>query len=207
MNTSFKSILSNIYVKNLLAAFAILCLLCFFTMKWIESYTRHGEYVEIPNVKGLTVEKAETVFANSNLTYQVIDSAFYKNLLPGGIIETIPSAGSKVKKGRTVFLRINSVDAQLTALPEVKDMSQRQAYAILRSLGFEKIETRFVPGQFRDLVTGLESRGQTVNPGEKVPLDIPLSLLVSSGSGEPDMTDIINDSTVNTEHGDGENWY
>jgi hypothetical protein len=205
-----KKILSNIYVKNLLAAVAILLLLFFIILKWLDAYTMHGESVEIPDVKGLTVEKAERVFAGMNLSCQVSDSAFYKEMPPGAIIETIPTVGSKVKKGRTVFLRINSVEIHLVPLPDVKDMSQRQALAVLRSFGFEKIKVRPVPGQFRDLVVGLENRGVEVKAGEKIPLDAPLELLVASGGGD-DIMDFINDTIANPvqseNDSDTENWY
>ncbi|MDR1561488.1 MAG: PASTA domain-containing protein [Dysgonamonadaceae bacterium] len=207
MKVTLKSIFFNIYAKNLIIAAVLFIILCFAALKWLDDYTQHGDSVEIPDVKGLTVELAEPVFAGRNLVYQVIDSAFHKNFPPGGIIETIPSAGAKVKKGRTIFLRINSKDAQLTSIPDVEGSSQRQALAILHSLGFEKITVGLVPGQFRDLVVGIEIDGRKIQSGEKAPLDIPITLLVSSGLGEPDIIGIINDTVVNTEHGEGENWY
>jgi len=206
MKFSFKTVFSNIYIKNLLAAIIIVIVLCFAVLKWLDSYTQHGESVEIPDVTKLTVEKAEPIFAAKNLLCQVIDSTFYDGWPSGAIIETVPAAGSKIKMGRTVFLRVNSLEIRLKSLPDVKDMSQRVARAKLRSLGFEKVGIRFVPG-FRDLAVGLESRGREMQAGEKVSLDTPLELLVGSGEGDFGLTEIINDTVVNTEHGEGENWY
>lgn len=207
MKITAKSVLSNICVKNILLAVILLLTVCLATLKWLENYTQHGDSVEIPDVKGLTVENAMPVLAGRNITHQIIDSAFYKNLPPGGIIETIPSAGSKVKKGRTIFLRINSKNAQLTPLPDVEGSSQRQAAAILRSNGIENITVRMIPGQFRDLVVGLETDGRTIQAGEKISPDIPVTILVSSGLDEPNISEIINDTTVSTGYDESENWY
>jgi beta-lactam-binding protein with PASTA domain len=202
-----KSFISNIYVKTLLIAAAVLIITCAATLKWLETYTRHGSSIEIPDISGLTVDSAAQRLAVHNITYQITDSAFQKDLPIGVIIETIPAAGSKVKEGCTIFLRINSDKVRLTSLPDVENSSQRQAETILRSNGIKNITVRIVPGQHRDLVTGLEIRGQAVQAGEKVPPDVQLTILVSSGLGEPDIDDIINDTIVNIEHDDGENWY
>jgi beta-lactam-binding protein with PASTA domain len=181
---SIGKILNNIYVKNLFAIVLILIVLVMVVLTWLSVYTKHGEAVEIPDVKGLQIEKAESFFTAKNLYFQVVDSIFSKNATPGSIIETVPPVGSMVKKGRTIYLKINSFSAQLISVPETKDLSQRQALAMLQSMGFEKIEVKFVPGAYLGLALGLESRGVQINPGTKIPTNTPLSLLVSSGTEE-----------------------
>lgn len=197
----------SITVKNLIAALAVIGIVCFVALRWLDFYTQHGESVEIPDVRGITISEAEPLFARMSLSCQVIDSTFNSSLPAGSIIETIPSAGSKVKKGRRVFFRVNSIEAQLTPLPNVNDISQREARAMLRSMGFENLSVRLVPGQFRDLAIGLEINGREMKAGEKVPLNTPIVLLVSSGNGEADIEAVLNDTLVNPEYNEGENWY
>jgi beta-lactam-binding protein with PASTA domain len=194
----------NIYVKNLLAAVLVLVVLLIAVLAWLGIYTQHGEAVEVPDVKGLQVEKAEPFFASKELQYQIIDSVFSKGAIPGSIVETIPSVGSKVKKGRTIYLKINSFTAQLLTVPDVKDLSLRHALAMLKSIGFERVETKSVQGIYRDLVIGLESKGVPVAPGEKIPVSTPLSLLVSSGTGEMIFTE---DTSVILEGTPDESWF
>jgi hypothetical protein len=55
---------------------------------------------------------------------------------------------------------------------------------MLRSLGFENVGIKTVPGVYKDLVMGLESKGTSVEPGQRVPANTPLSVLVSSGSDD-----------------------
>jgi len=197
-----RTLLKNIYIRNLLGLILVFLVLIIVILMGLNRYTRHGKAVEVPDVKGLSVEKAAPFFTSKNLTYAVVDSVFVKGAIPGSIAETTPSIGSKVKEGRTIYLKVNAFQPQLITIPDVKDSSQRQSEAILRSLGFENVVIKIVPGAYRDLVMGIESRGVAMEAGQRVPADTPLSLLVSSGSDtivpletSADSTDVNADET------------
>ena len=179
-----RSLLKNIYIRNLLGLILVSGLLVFAVLLGLNRYTQHGKAVEVPDVKGLSIEKAKTFFAQKKLDFAVVDSVFIKSAVPGSILETIPPVNSMVKEGRTIYLKIAAFLPQLITIPDVKDSSQRQSMAMLRSLGFENVEIKFVPGAYRDLVVGIESRGVPMATGQRVPANTPLSLLVSSGSDE-----------------------
>ncbi|MCC8147178.1 MAG: PASTA domain-containing protein [Bacteroidales bacterium] len=175
---------SNIFIKNILLSIAVFLIIVFVVLGWLNRYTNHGQQVEVPDVRGMQVADAAPFFQQRTLRYEVIDSTFVKNKAPGSILETIPPVKTNVKAGRTIYITINAYTAQLLAIPSVKDMSQRQALAILRSLGFESIDTKIVPGAYKDLVLGLEGGGRTLEPGERIPADTPVYILVSSGEVE-----------------------
>jgi beta-lactam-binding protein with PASTA domain len=199
-----QSLLKNIYIKNLLGLIFVTILLVVAVLIWLNFYTQHGQVVEVPNVKGLSVEKAKSFFIEKNLSYAIVDSVYVKNAVPGSITETTPPVGSMVKKGRTIYLKINAYLPQLVTIPDVKDSSQRQSLAMLRSLGFENITIKMVSGVYRDLVMGLESKGTPVEAGQRVPANTPLSLLVSSGSDDTLLLDIpIDSSAVSSD----ESWF
>lgn len=195
---------SNVYVKNLLLAFAIVLVLIFIVLGWLNVYTKHGKEINVPDVKGLQVAEAVSFFRKATLNHLIIDSVYVKNKPAGSIIETVPPVGTRVKEGRTIYLTVNSGTAQMLIIPSVKDMSQRQATAMLTALGFEAVQVQLVSGAYRDLVVGLESRGHSLLSGERVPADIPLTLLVSSGMGEiiPDSSTVVQE--IDTEE---EQWY
>jgi beta-lactam-binding protein with PASTA domain len=176
------SFFTNIFIRNLIAACILLVVLSVVVLRWLDAYTHHGESIEIPEVKGMQVAIADPLFTAKELLYVINDSTFDKRVNPGSIIETDPPVGTKVKKGRTIYLTINSVMAQKVTIPEVKDLSQRQAIAILRSIGFERVEVKRVPGIYQNLVIGIESKGRTIEAGERLTLETSLTLLVSSGS-------------------------
>ncbi|MDR0866675.1 MAG: PASTA domain-containing protein [Candidatus Symbiothrix sp.] len=179
-----RSLFSNIFVKNILIAVIVFIVLVFVVLWWLDIYTNHGKQVAVPDVKGLQVAEAAPFFQQKALQYAIVDSVFVKNKTPGSILETIPPVGTNVKEGRTIYLTVNAHSAQLLTIPEVKDMSQRQAYAMLLSLGFESVKIQTVPGAYKDLVLGLETRGRALEAGVHLPADAVLSLLVSSGEEE-----------------------
>ena len=96
----------------------------------------------------------------------MIDSVFSKDVAPGSIVELVPGVGSKVKEGRIVFVTINALTSQMAVIPEVEDLSFRQAYALLRARGFSSVEIEYVPGDYKDLAMGVELNGRTLLKGD-----------------------------------------
>ncbi|GGJ96181.1 MULTISPECIES: PASTA domain-containing protein [Parabacteroides] len=206
MNNFFVKLIKNPYVLNLLLAVVVACALIYGTLVWLDKYTRHNEAVVVPDVKGLKIEEAAEFFKNNNLRYNVIDSVFSKDVDPGAIVELVPSAGSKVKEGRIVFITVNALTSQMATIPEVEDLSFRQAYALLKARGFEKVEIEYVPGDFKDLAVSVDLRGRTLAKGEHVPLTAPLVLKVSSGDAELP-TDSLSNMPVESLDSEEENWF
>ncbi len=211
MNNFFVKLIKNPYVLNLLLAVAVTCGLIYGTLKWLDKYTRHNEAVVVPDVKGLKMEEAAEFFKNNNLRYNVIDSVFSKEVEPGAIVELVPAAGSKVKEGRIVFITVNALTSQMATIPEVEDLSFRQAYALLRARGFESVEIEYVAGDFKDLAVSVELRGKTLEKGEHVPLTAPLVLKVSSGdpnfSADSLSLDSLSVMPVESLDSEEENWF
>ena len=207
MNNFFVKLIKNPYVLNLLLAVVVACGLIYGTLKWLDKYTRHNEAVVVPDVKGLKVEEAAEFFKNNNLRYNVIDSVFSKEVRPGASGELVPTAGSKVKEARIVFITVNALTSQMATIPEVEDLSFRQAYALLRARGFENVEIEYVPGDFKDLAVSVDLRGRTLEKGEHVPLTAPLILKVSSGEAEVLPEDSLSTMPVESLDSEEENWF
>lgn len=180
-------IVNNPLVKSILIALLIVVILIFAVNWWLSVYTKHGDSVRVPDVKGLQVEDAAPIFANASLKYQVVDSVFNRDMVPGAILETIPPIGTSVKNGRSIFVTINSFTANLLTVPDVTSLSQRQAIAILEASGFKGIQIKQVPGAYRDLVLGIESSRGTLTAGQRVSMNSRLTLLVSSGENSFDI--------------------
>lgn len=210
MSNFFVKLIKNPYVLNLLLAVVITCGLIYGTLKWLDKYTRHNEAVVVPDVKGLKMDDAAEFFENNNLRYNVIDSVYSREVEPGAIVELNPSAGSKVKEGRIVFITVNALTSQMAAIPEIEDLSFRQAYALLKARGFEHVEIEYVPGDYKDLAVSVDLHGRELKIGEHVPLAAPLVLKVSSGEAEmPDSLAIDSLSVMPVESLDSEeeNWF
>lgn len=200
-------LLKNPYVANLLLAVMMACGLVYGALRWLDTYTRHGEAVVVPDVKGMKMDEAEEFFRNSNLRYNVIDSVFSKDVEPGAVVELVPAAGQKVKEGRIVFITVNALTSQMATIPEVEDLSFRQAYALLKARGFEKIEIEYVAGEYKDLAVAVELRGRKLEKGEHVPLTAPLVLKVSSGEAEMPTDTLPENMPVEPIESEEENWF
>lgn len=205
MKISLKRILKHPYVINLGIAIVLTLLIIWGVLKYLDVYTRHGQAVVVPDVKGLDLKEAESFFSNNGLSYVVIDSVYTKTVKPGSIVEVSPESGSKVKEGRIIYVTINAYSAQTALIPDVVDISFRQAQALLTAQGFTNVEIVYIQGQYKDLAVAVEANGRRLNAGEKVPLTTHLVLKVSSDDlGEPN--DSINVTPTIIDN-DEEKWF
>ncbi len=180
-------------IFHFLSAILVFCILSAIVLKGLKIYTHHNTAIIVPDVKGLQLDEAAVFFENSELRYIVIDSVYTKDVPPGAIIDIVPATGSKVKEGHIIFVTVNAKTEQTAPVPDVADLSFRQAYALLQSRGFSSVDILYVSGRYRDLAIGVELRGVLLKPGDKVPVAAKLVLKVSNGGSgsESDENDTI----------------
>lgn len=199
MNFSFKKIIGNIYIKNLLLMIVVILVIVFGALFWLDGYTRHNQTVTVPALKGLQVEEAGAILRAANLNYEVVDSIYEKRGIPGSVLEQIPVDSSSVKEGRTVYLIVQAKAEQLVAVPDLIDYSQRQAEALLNSLGFTNIKVEEVSSDYKGLVISVEYRGLSLIGGQKIPKGAVLLMKVGDGLGQGtsgDSTEVINNEEL-----------
>lgn len=169
-----------------MAMVLVLVAVPFGVLRWIDHYTRHGEAVVVPDVKGMHVDQARTVFSKRNLQVQVADSTYVEGALAGCILDCTPPAGQKVKEGRIVYLTINTLNVPLQEVPDVADNSSaREAQGRLMAAGFQLTENDSIPGEM-DWVYSVRCNGRELKPKEKVPMGATLTLVVGNGMAVPD---------------------
>ncbi len=166
---------------NIIAMPVVLILILAGVWAWLDTYTRHGEAVVVPNVKGKSIVEAEKAFQNVGLLCVVSDSMYVKTLPPGCILDYNPALGQKVKKGRIIHLTINTYNIPLRPIPDVADNSSlREAEARLLASGFNLLPNDTVPGE-RDWVYGVKYQGQMLDADAAVPEGAQLALVVGDG--------------------------
>jgi beta-lactam-binding protein with PASTA domain len=195
------------FIMHLLLAMLVSCVVIYVTLKWLDAYTLHNKAVIVPDIKGLQIEEAAPFLHNNGLRYNIIDSVFSKNARPGAIVELIPSVGSKVKEGRIVFLTVNAISSQMEVIPDVRDLSFRQAYALLKARGFESVEIEYIPGRYKDLAIGIALHGRLLEEGERVPLTAPIILKVSNGMEMVDNDSLSLSPDETPTNSDTETWF
>ena len=198
---SFKR--NRFFWLNLIAMAIVVIAAIWGTLHWLDNYTRHGQSITVPNVKGLPLQAAEAEIAKLGLNATVVDSNYVKGMPAEAILEQTPEARSKVKLGRTVYLTINTSDVPKIAIPDIIDnSSSRQAEARLRAMGFKLTAPELIEGE-KDWVYGVKCKDKQLTSGEKIPRESVLTLCIGSGedglpgdSLQTDSTFIIDDKPV-----------
>lgn len=180
----WKETFGGFVLKKLLIAIGIFVALAWITLICLDFYTHHGESELVPDLRGSYVEEAEVMLSNQGLYPQVIDSVYVRDKKLGTIIEQIPAAGSSVKRNRAIYLIINSRQVRQVPLPDVNDVSFRQADAMLKAVGLNVSSVEYTPSEYKDLVTDIKYRGRSILPGTRIPEGSSVVLVVGSGLGE-----------------------
>ena len=71
---SFKN--NRFFWLNLIAMVVVIVAAAWGTLQWLDSYTRHGEAVVVPDVKGMNLRIAENELDKQSLKSIVIDSSY-----------------------------------------------------------------------------------------------------------------------------------
>ncbi len=194
---SFKN--NKYFWKNVIAIIVLASVLIFLVLKGIDIYTQHGESVLVPSVKGMTEDEARIMLRNRELDCAVVDSSYEEGKPSGCILEQNPAGGDHVKRGRIIYLTINSLNIPMQTIPDVADNSSvRQATAKLISAGFKLTLDEPVIGE-RDWVYGVKFNGRQLMIGEKVPAGATLTLMVGNGTRPPAEEDSTNVEEDNSE--------
>lgn len=151
---------------------------------FLDSYTRHGDSVEIPDVRGLDEQTAKSKLEAVGLLAEVTDTGYVYRATPYSVLEQSLLPGEKVKPGRTLYLTINADGPRKIALPDVADnCSRREAEDKLKVLGFKLGATEYIVGD-PEWVYGIKVNGRDVSAGTRVSVNTPVVLVVGAGGLE-----------------------
>lgn len=120
---------------------------------WLNRTTDHGNYVEVPDLKLMSIEEAIGALEAQGLTYEVIDSTHYvPKVKEGAVVDQFPAALAKVKAGRAILLSTNPSRIPKYPLPTYKDQMMSYVRSKFASKGFIVDSTVLVPDLSHDLV-------------------------------------------------------
>ena len=175
-------------LTHVLIAAAIVLIMVLALNIYLRHYTQHGKEIEVPNITQLYLEEARITLAAEGLHIEVIDSTYSNKVPQGTIVEQNPLAGSKVKHGRTIYVIQNAKMRRPVVLPELRDISLRQAQATLTSLGLQVDSIAYEPSMYRDIVLDIRLGDSTLNAGSRIEEGSRLCLIVGRGQGTEKVT-------------------
>ena len=168
--------------KQMLLIVVALVITLFGAYKWVAFYTKHGKSVPVPVLKGLELSDATDLLDEQNFKYSI--DSIYTSLAPAGTVyEQEPEPGAAVKENRTIYLTVVSNTPPIVKLPDLIDVSLREATSILESYGIKIGQLIYKPDLAQNAVLGLVYNGKTVQKGFAIRKGATLDLLVGDGYG------------------------
>jgi beta-lactam-binding protein with PASTA domain len=160
-----------------LGIMALIVLTVIFGIFWfLDTYTKHDEaLVNIPNLEGVRASKALSALDDLGLQGMVSDTVYKDGAKKLAVINQNPIAGLDVKKGRKVYLVINTGDVPMVIVPDLAEKtSLQQATNILlrrhlkvgqiikvvnssvKTKNDEPVLAQYIAGTTEELVPGTE---------------------------------------------------
>ncbi|HFB62162.1 MAG TPA: PASTA domain-containing protein [Bacteroidetes bacterium] len=170
------------FYLHLLISIALTLVIIWGVFKFLDVFTRHGEVYLVPNFSGQTVTELEQKGFNQYFDLLVIDSVYDIHHAPGSIVMQNPLPGAKVKKGRHVYLTIVAKTPEMVQMPDLRNLSLRQAMVLLEGKGLRVKQLQYVDYFAKNAVIDQLLNGEPVEPETKLPKGTAIGLVVGKGN-------------------------
>lgn len=77
--------ISDSILLNIIAIGVVGVLLVILALLFLNIYTRHGENIVVPELKGLQADEAQIMLKSKGLNVEIVDSIFKSDAVPGSI--------------------------------------------------------------------------------------------------------------------------
>ena len=165
---------------NLLLIVVLCFVLLWLTIKMLNVYTRHDKVFAMPDFSGMTTPEVKKEYGK-DFNFILIDSIYSKTQAPGAIVQQDPLPGSKVKRGRNVYYIIVAIEPERTNMPNLNNLSLRQALVLLESSGLEVKELIYVEHFARNAICEQRYDGSVIKPGTELIKGSKITLYVGLG--------------------------
>lgn len=166
---------------HLLAIIVLSFVLLWLTIKLLNVYTRHGRVYELPDFSGMTIEQVKQEYGK-DYHFILIDSIYSKTQVPGSIVQQDPLPQSKVKHGRNVYYIIVAQTPEKTNMPNLNNLSLRQALVLLDANGLLVKELKYIDHFARNAIREQRYNGEIIKPGTELLKGSKITLYVGSGT-------------------------
>ncbi|MCX7862793.1 MAG: PASTA domain-containing protein [Bacteroidales bacterium] len=166
--------------KHIAIQLSIVIILLIAVYFLLSVYTYHGEAIETPNFTGLTLEQAEQTAQAYNLKVVLSDSVHFIDKPKGTVVSQTPEPKHKIKPHRTIYLIINGFENEKVAMPDLRGISLRQAYADAELFGLKIGKLTYVPDISTTVIEQLY-KGKPIKPQTKIAKGSVIDLIIGKG--------------------------
>lgn len=145
-------------------------------------FTDYGDFVDIPDLKGMHLSDAEELLDTRSMKWIVIDSVWDDNATAGTILEQNPAAGFQAKANRTIYLTTFQHEPPLVQVNIEEGMGARVAIVRLANKGLEYV-VEYEPNDLLvDKVVRVTYKGKSLKEGQKLKKGEKIKLIIGMGS-------------------------
>ena len=167
----------------------------------LDGFTRHGDFIVVPDLEHVSLSKAQELLEKSHLRYEVRDSTAYnKEYPPYTVMKQTPEANEKVKKDRKIYLSINPTNFRKIDLPNIIRRPIKEVRPNLASLNIKIGRVTYVNDISKDAVLRAFYKGKEIKPGDKILENSSIDLECGNGLS---MTEPDNTTGDNSQEGSG----
>ncbi|MEX2463747.1 MAG: PASTA domain-containing protein [Balneolaceae bacterium] len=141
-------------------------------------YTNFNEGVTVPDVTKISLEEAESKLEKIGLRHEILDRRANSVYPANYIIDQSPAPKQIVKPNRKIYLTVNTAVTPQTVVPNVVNMSLRNAEIQLENHGLVVGTRSYESSRFRNTILR-----QTVAAEDTVARGTVVNLVVSDGLG------------------------
>jgi len=142
------------------------------------NYTNYNEGVTVPDVTKLSLDEAESLLTSYGLRFEVHDRRAHSAYPANYVIDQSPTAKQLVKPNRKVYLTVNTESTPQVVVPNVVNLSYRNARLQLENHGLTVGSTSYESDRFRNTILR-----QSIAPEDTVARGTAVNLVVSDGLG------------------------
>ena len=173
---------SKSFIKQIFLAVVIFSVIILLSILFLFFYTNQTSKILVPNLIGYEVSEIQEIMDDNKLRYEVLDSSkFFVDIPNYSVISQIPKELELVKKNRKIYLNVNPKDFQKVSLPNVIQITKRNAESILIALGFKVKDYTYVDNIGKDMVLDVLFDGEKILPGQKIPMNSEVDLILGNG--------------------------
>jgi len=170
------------FLKHFLISIGITAVLLWITFYSLSWYTKHSDYIVVPDFRGQVFSDVIKGDRFSDFKFAVNDSIFDPDKPRGSILSQDPYPGSRVKHNRMVYLTIVSLIPEKTSMPDLKDLTLRQAQSMLESSGLKLGKLIFIKSFDEDAVQNQLFGNKIILPGTRIDKGSVIDLQVGMGA-------------------------
>jgi len=169
------------FYLHFVIALGISLVLLWVVLKSMDIFTEHGDVFIVPDFNGYSLKQLEDKGYKDYFTFEIVDSVYFKAREKGTVVSQHPLSGSRVKQGRHVYLTIVAQSPEKVLMPNLKNLSLRQALVTLEAEELIVGELDYVQYFARNAVVDQLINDEPVEPGTELLKGTVVDLVIGKG--------------------------